>query len=234
MQTEWWKDAVVYQIYPRSFQDSNGDGIGDLRGIIQRLDYIRSLGATVIWLCPIYASPLIDNGYDIAVPTTVTEFKAAVETLKANGVTPFALGFKDSWTIKPVSLIAAASAVYGKDIHWDDARSAGTESFAASRDRPVCRPCPRRYRLPRLLPADQNQRKHPSQRKYGEESKTRRISCLSCPHLLFSSHFFCFLLPRALCWRLQTHTATINIFTSLVLSTSKRRCQTARFFARFG
>ena len=47
MQTEWWKDAVVYQIYPRSFQDSNGDGIGDLRGIIQRLDYIRSLGATV-------------------------------------------------------------------------------------------------------------------------------------------------------------------------------------------
>lgn len=44
MQTEWWKDAVVYQIYPRSFQDSNGDGIGDLRGIIQRLDYIRSLG----------------------------------------------------------------------------------------------------------------------------------------------------------------------------------------------
>lgn len=66
MQTEWWKDAVVYQIYPRSFQDSNGDGIGDLRGIIQRLDYIRSLGATVIWLCPIYASPLIDNGYDIS------------------------------------------------------------------------------------------------------------------------------------------------------------------------
>ena len=66
MRTEWWKDAVVYQIYPRSFQDSNGDGIGDLRGIIQRLDYIRSLGATVIWLCPIYASPLIDNGYDIS------------------------------------------------------------------------------------------------------------------------------------------------------------------------
>ena len=66
MQTEWWKDAVVYQIYPRSFQDSNGDGISDLRGIIQRLDYIRSLGATVIWLCPIYASPLIDNGYDIS------------------------------------------------------------------------------------------------------------------------------------------------------------------------
>ena len=61
MQTEWWKDAVVYQIYPRSFQDSNGDGIGDLRGIIQRLDYIKILDATMIWLSPINASPLIDN-----------------------------------------------------------------------------------------------------------------------------------------------------------------------------
>lgn len=62
----WWKDAVIYQIYPRSFQDSNGDGIGDLRGIINRLDYIRDLGATVIWLCPVYASPNDDNGYDIS------------------------------------------------------------------------------------------------------------------------------------------------------------------------
>lgn len=64
--TEWWKDAIVYQIYPRSFQDSNGDGIGDLNGIIQRLDYIKYLGADVIWLCPIYASPNADNGYDIS------------------------------------------------------------------------------------------------------------------------------------------------------------------------
>lgn len=62
----WWKDAVVYQIYPKSFQDSNGDGIGDLRGIIQRLDYIANLGADVIWLCPVYASPNDDNGYDIS------------------------------------------------------------------------------------------------------------------------------------------------------------------------
>ncbi len=66
MTSDWWKDAVVYQIYPRSFQDSNGDGIGDLRGIINRLDYIRDLGANVIWLCPIYASPNADNGYDIS------------------------------------------------------------------------------------------------------------------------------------------------------------------------
>ncbi|WP_352408640.1 alpha-glucosidase [Lawsonibacter hominis] len=63
---EWWKDAVVYQIYPRSFQDSNGDGVGDLRGILRRLDYIAELGANVIWLCPIYASPNEDNGYDIS------------------------------------------------------------------------------------------------------------------------------------------------------------------------
>lgn len=66
MNTEWWKDAVVYQIYPKSFQDSNGDGIGDLNGITSRLDYIRELGADTIWLCPVYASPGADNGYDIS------------------------------------------------------------------------------------------------------------------------------------------------------------------------
>lgn len=65
-QKTWWKEAVVYQIYPRSFQDSNGDGIGELRGILQRLDYIRNLGVDVIWLCPIYKSPNDDNGYDIS------------------------------------------------------------------------------------------------------------------------------------------------------------------------
>lgn len=63
---KWWMHAVVYQIYPKSFNDSNGDGIGDLQGIIQKLDYIRELGADTIWLNPIYVSPDIDNGYDIA------------------------------------------------------------------------------------------------------------------------------------------------------------------------
>ena len=66
MKKIWWKEAVVYQIYPKSFQDTHGDGIGDLRGIIQHLDYIHDLGATVIWLNPIYASPQVDNGYDIS------------------------------------------------------------------------------------------------------------------------------------------------------------------------
>ncbi|MBL4951496.1 alpha-glucosidase [Neobacillus sp. YIM B02564] len=62
---EWWKKSVVYQIYPRSFMDSNGDGIGDIQGIIEKLDYLRLLGADVIWLSPVYDSPNDDNGYDI-------------------------------------------------------------------------------------------------------------------------------------------------------------------------
>lgn len=62
----WWQNSVVYQVYPRSFQDSNHDGIGDLKGIISRLDYIKKLGADIIWLNPIYRSPNVDNGYDIS------------------------------------------------------------------------------------------------------------------------------------------------------------------------
>lgn len=63
---KWWQKAVVYQIYPRSFQDSNGDGIGDIRGIIERLDYLEKLGINAIWLSPVYQSPNDDNGYDIS------------------------------------------------------------------------------------------------------------------------------------------------------------------------
>lgn len=62
----WWKEAVVYQIYPRSFKDSNGDGVGDLQGIVSKLDYIKSLGIDVVWLNPIFTSPNDDNGYDIS------------------------------------------------------------------------------------------------------------------------------------------------------------------------
>ena len=62
----WWKTAVVYQIYPRSFQDSNGDGIGDLQGIVSRLDYLKELGIDAIWLSPVCRSPQDDNGYDIS------------------------------------------------------------------------------------------------------------------------------------------------------------------------
>jgi oligo-1,6-glucosidase len=66
MQEKWWQRSVVYQIYPRSFMDSNGDGIGDLNGIRQRLPYLKDLGIDVIWLSPIYKSPNVDNGYDIS------------------------------------------------------------------------------------------------------------------------------------------------------------------------
>ncbi len=66
IQKAWWKEGIVYQIYPRSFQDSNDDGIGDIPGIISRLDYIASLGVDIIWVCPVYKSPNDDNGYDIS------------------------------------------------------------------------------------------------------------------------------------------------------------------------
>ena len=66
MDKKWWKESVVYQIYPRSFCDSNGDGIGDLNGITGKLDYLKELGIDVIWLSPVYKSPNDDNGYDIS------------------------------------------------------------------------------------------------------------------------------------------------------------------------
>ncbi len=66
LQREWWKEGIVYQIYPRSFQDTTGNGVGDLQGIIRRLDYIKSLGVDIIWLNPVYQSPNDDNGYDIS------------------------------------------------------------------------------------------------------------------------------------------------------------------------
>ncbi|MEN6637303.1 MAG: alpha-glucosidase [Clostridiaceae bacterium] len=65
MKQAWWKERVFYQIYPRSFLDTNGDGVGDLRGIIEKLDYLKSLGIGAVWLCPVYDSPNDDNGYDI-------------------------------------------------------------------------------------------------------------------------------------------------------------------------
>lgn len=89
----WWKEAVFYQVYPRSFKDSNGDGIGDLRGIIEKLDYIKELGADAIWLCPIYDSPNDDNGYDIrdyrkimAEFGTMDDFDRLLEAVHARGM----------------------------------------------------------------------------------------------------------------------------------------------------
>jgi alpha-glucosidase len=66
LQLEWWKCCAFYQIYPRSFQDSNGDGVGDLPGILSRLEYIEWLGVGAVWLSPVYPSPMLDFGYDIS------------------------------------------------------------------------------------------------------------------------------------------------------------------------
>jgi oligo-1,6-glucosidase len=89
----WWKEAVVYQVYPRSFMDSDGDGIGDLKGILDRLDYIRDLGVDVIWLSPHFDSPNADNGYDIrdyrkvmAEFGTMEDFDALLAGIKARGM----------------------------------------------------------------------------------------------------------------------------------------------------
>ena len=65
-QDPWWKHSVIYEIYPRSFQDSNGDGVGDINGITSRLDYLHDLGIGAIWITPMYPSPLVDFGYDVA------------------------------------------------------------------------------------------------------------------------------------------------------------------------
>lgn len=90
----WWKDSLVYQIYPRSFQDSNGDGIGDLNGIRQRLGYLKDLGVDVIWLSPIYQSPNDDNGYDISDYQAIMDEFGTMEDFDALLQEVHALGMK--------------------------------------------------------------------------------------------------------------------------------------------
>src|SRR5689334_19710510 len=89
----WWQDAVVYQVYPRSFQDSDGDGVGDLRGVAQRLDHLVELGVDALWLSPIYPSPLADFGYDVSdysgidpVFGTLGDFDALVDGAHGRGL----------------------------------------------------------------------------------------------------------------------------------------------------
>ena len=66
MEKKWWHEKVAYQIYPKSFYDSNGDGIGDIPGIIEKLDYLKALGVDIVWISPCYPSPFADQGYDIS------------------------------------------------------------------------------------------------------------------------------------------------------------------------
>jgi alpha-glucosidase len=89
----WWQDGVIYQVYPRSFQDSNGDGIGDLNGILSRLDYIKKLGVNAVWISPFYPSPMADFGYDVAdycgvdpIFGTLADFDRLVEGVHARGL----------------------------------------------------------------------------------------------------------------------------------------------------
>ena len=70
---DWYKDLVIYQIYPRSFKDGNHDGIGDLNGMIEKLDYLQELGINAVWMSPVFASPNVDNGYDISDYTAIME-----------------------------------------------------------------------------------------------------------------------------------------------------------------
>ena len=91
--TEWFKDAIIYQIYPRSFKDSNGDGMGDIQGIIEKLDYLQELGINCVWLSPVYESPMDDNGYDISDYKkiykdfgTMEDFKLMLDEMHKRGI----------------------------------------------------------------------------------------------------------------------------------------------------
>jgi alpha-glucosidase len=94
MMTEWWRDAVIYQIYPRSFQDSTGDGIGDLPGITRRLDHIADLGADAIWLSPIFTSPQKDMGYDVSDYTGIDPLFGTLDDFDAMVARAHELGIK--------------------------------------------------------------------------------------------------------------------------------------------
>ena len=88
MKKKWWHDKVAYQIYPKSFLDTNGDGIGDLRGIISKLDYLKELGIDIIWLSPIYKSPFVDQGYDISDYYAIAQEFVTMESISSNCFSP--------------------------------------------------------------------------------------------------------------------------------------------------
>ncbi len=90
----WWKSGILYQVYPRSFQDSNGDGVGDLRGIIDRLTYLRDLGVNAVWLSPIFPSPMVDFGYDISDYTGIDSLFGTLQDFDALVTAAHELGLK--------------------------------------------------------------------------------------------------------------------------------------------
>lgn len=82
MKRQWWHDKIAYEIYPKSFKDSNGDGIGDIQGVISKLDYLKEMGIDIIWLCPVYKSPMVDQGYDIADYYAIAEEFGTMEDIE--------------------------------------------------------------------------------------------------------------------------------------------------------
>ena len=134
MEEKWWQRSVVYQIYPRSFQDSDGDGIGDLPGITSRLEYIRELGADTIWLSPVYKSPNDDNGYDIsdyqdimAEFGTMADFDAMLEKAHSLG-----LKINGSSSPAPPATIPAAITTSGARGKTGGSRTTGAPASAAA------------------------------------------------------------------------------------------------------
>jgi alpha-glucosidase len=83
VENDWWRHGIFYQVYPRSFQDSDGDGVGDLKGVIQRLPYVASLGVDAVWLSPIFTSPMADFGYDVADYTGIDPLFGTMEDFDA-------------------------------------------------------------------------------------------------------------------------------------------------------
>ena len=95
---EWWRHAVIYELYPRSFQDSNGDGVGDLKGITSRLDYLHDLGIDAIWITPMYPSPGIDYGYDISDYVAIDPLYGTMKTSTISSPRRRSATFESSWT----------------------------------------------------------------------------------------------------------------------------------------
>ncbi len=112
---KWWQRGVIYQIYPRSFQDTNGDGIGDIPGIIQRLDHVVKLGVDAIWISPIYPSPMADFGYDVSDYCDVARIFGSLadfDRLVARGAFARAQahsGFRSQPHFEPASLVSRKS-----------------------------------------------------------------------------------------------------------------------------
>ena len=115
MKKRQWLDKVAYQIYPKSFKDTNGDGIGDLRGIIGKLDYLKELGVDIIWISPIYQSPFVDQGYDISDYYKIAEEFGTMEDFDELLAEAKNAAWRLSWTL---SLIIPLISMSGFRKHW--------------------------------------------------------------------------------------------------------------------